>query len=70
MLINDLKTMEDIVAKNNNLIWDGWNVVHLFKSNVAMFKTNGVFIDGNWYTKTVYSPDQNGWNINKKHLES
>ena len=68
MNIKTLEQMENIVNTSSNLKWEGWNVVHISKSNSAMFKTNGVFIDGSWYVKTVYSPDQNGWTISNKHL--
>ena len=40
-MIKDLDIMEIIVAKNDNLSWDGWNVVELTPSKDAMFKTNG-----------------------------
>lgn len=70
MNIKTLEQMENIVSANSQLRWDGWNVVHLSPSNSAMFKANGVFVDGIWYTKTIYSPDQSGWNINSKHLRA
>lgn len=70
MIINTLNKMEKIVSANPSLRWDGWNVVHLSKSNNAMYKTNGAFVDGSWYIKTVYSPNRDGWKISQKHLES
>ena len=68
MLISDLKKMESIVSSNSNLSWDGWNVVHLKKSKDAMYKTNGAFVDGSWYVKTIYKLDSNGWNIKNSHV--
>ena len=70
MNITTLEQMESIVSANPRLRWDGWSVVHLSQSNTAMFKTNGAYVDGSWYIKTVYSPDQNGWKISQKHLGS
>lgn len=70
MNITTLEQMETIVSANPQLRWDGWDVVHLSQSNTAMFKTNGAFVDNKWYIRTVYSPDQNGWKISQKHLES
>ena len=70
MNITTLDQMEKIVSANSNLRWDGWNVIHLSKSKTAIYKTNGAFVNGNWYIKTIYAPDQNGWKINQKHLES
>lgn len=70
MNITTLDQMEKIVSTNSNLRWDGWNVIHLLKSKTAIYKTNGAFVNGNWYIKTIYAPDQSGWKINQKHLES
>lgn len=70
MLVSNLNAMEKFVSENKNLRWEGWNVIHLSKSNSAMYKPSGAFIDGQWYVKTIYAPDRNGWKINKKHLES
>jgi hypothetical protein len=70
MNIKTLEQMETIVSANPQLSWDGWDVVHLSQSNTAMFKTNGAFVDNKWCIRTVYSPDQNGWKISQKHLES
>ena len=67
-MIKDLDIMEIIVAKNNNLSWDGWNVVELTPSKDAMFKTNGVFIDGKWYMKKLYPCNTNGWKIPQKYV--
>lgn len=70
MLIKDLNKMEKIVNSNSNLSWSGWDVIHLEKSNTAMFKTNGYFLNGSWYIKTSYSPNRDGWNIKQKHLDA
>ena len=70
MNITTLDQMEKIVSTNSNLRWDGWNVIHLLQSKTAIYKTNGAFVNGNWYIKTIYAPDQSGWKINQKHLES
>jgi len=69
MIISDLNKMEEIVNKNSNLSWDGWNVIHLSKSNSAMYKQNGAFVNNTWNIKTVYEPGKNGWNIKSSHLE-
>ena len=31
MLVSDLNDAEDIVSKNPNLSWDGWNIVYLLQ---------------------------------------
>jgi len=68
MIVNTLNKMEEIVSANPSLSWEGWNVIHLAKSNNAMYKTNGAFINNQWQIKTVYSPDRNGWDIKKEHI--
>lgn len=67
-MITNLETMEEIVSKNNNLSWDGWNVVEVKPSTSAMFKTDGAFINGKWYTKKVYSYGDKGWAIPNKYV--
>jgi hypothetical protein len=66
MIIKDLHQMEKIVASNNSLSWDGWNVVELVKSKDAMFKSNGSYVNGSWYLKKVFSPSRDGWSIPNK----
>jgi hypothetical protein len=67
-MIKNLEAMETIVKNNNELSWDGWNVVELKPSASAMFKTNGAFVNGKWYTKKVYSCGQQGWNIPSRYV--
>lgn len=68
MNINNLDHMEKIVNNNNSLSWEGWNVVELVKSKTAMFKTNGVFVNGSWYIKNIFSVDRDGWRIPNKYM--
>jgi hypothetical protein len=67
-MIKDLEVMEKIVAKSNSLSWEGWNVVELIPSATAMFKTNGAFVNGNWYLKNVYQCGTQGWKIPNKYV--
>jgi hypothetical protein len=67
MIIKSLNTMEKIVQKNNNLIWDGWNVVDLKKSDIARTSPNGIRINGEWFLHRTYSPSRNGWDIPNKY---
>lgn len=62
-LISSLEIMENIVAKNKNLFWDGWTVVSKSKSLKGMSSTNGARIDGEWYVLTRYEPSRSGWSI-------
>lgn len=65
MLITDLEQMEEIVNKNNNLSWDGWDVVFLAQDDYAEFLHEGYFDKqaNKWYRKTIYSCGSNGWEI-------
>ena len=63
MNIKSLNTMDKIVEKNKNLIWDGWNVIDLKESNTAKTSVNGIRIKDKWYLHKVYSPGREGWNI-------
>jgi len=67
MLIKSLNTMDKIVNKNNNLIWDGWNVIDLKESDMARTSVNGIRVKGKWYLHKVYSPGRNGWDIPNKY---
>lgn len=66
MNIKSLEKMEAIVAKNNNLYWDGWNVVSILPNKTGWSKPDGIFIKGKWYTKRVYEITETGWEIPSK----
>jgi hypothetical protein len=68
MIVTDLDLMEQIVKSNSSLSWDGWNVVELKKSPTAMFKQNGMYKNGSWHIKNVYSPSRDGWRIPNKYV--
>lgn len=68
MIINNLKQMETIVAKNKSLSWEGWNVVELTESHGAMFKPEGVFFKGSWFIKKTFVPDRDGWKVPNKYV--
>jgi len=68
MLISNLDQMESIVSQNKSLSWDGWNVVELTKSDSAVYKNTGAFINGSWYFKNTFSPNRDGWRIPKKYV--
>lgn len=68
MIVNTLEQMEQLVQNNKPLSWDGWNVVELTKLNSAVFRTDGVFVNGSWYIKNIFSPDRDGWRIPNKYV--
>ena len=69
MLIRSLNTMEKIVLKNNNLIWQGWDVVDLKESDTAKTSAVGIRVKNKWYLHKIYSPGRNGWDIPNKYRE-
>ena len=67
MIINKLDKMEQIVKKNSNLSWIGWDVVDLKKSDMARTSVNGVRVNNEWYLKRTYTLNRNGWDIPNKY---
>ena len=63
MIIKSLEEMEDIVAKNKTLSWDGWAVVNRYRSDKAQTSKYGVYFKGNWYMSKRFEPSRNGWDI-------
>jgi len=69
MLIKSLNTMEKIVFKNKNLIWQGWDVIDLKESKTAKTSPAGIRVKDKWYLHKVYSPSRNGWDIPNKYRD-
>lgn len=65
MLVSDLNDAEDIVSKNPNLSWDGWNIVCLLQDDYAEFLSIGWFDTStkSWYKKTIYPCTEDGWHL-------
>lgn len=61
--IRDLDVMEDIVAKRNDLGWDGWDVIHYSNKPASFMKANAVFRNGGWHVATRYPVTEDGWNV-------
>lgn len=61
--------MEKIVSKNRDLMWSGWDVLELKKTNLGRTDANGIRIKNNWFIKKTFSPDRNGWDIPNKYQE-
>jgi hypothetical protein len=67
MLIADLKVMEKIVSKNDNLKWVGWDVLELKRSNLGRTDINGIRINDQWYIKKDIKLTDKGWEISNKY---
>jgi hypothetical protein len=69
MVVKSLEVMEKIVGKNRDLMWSGWDVLELKKTNLGRTDVNGIRIKNNWFIKKTFSPDRNGWDIPNKYQE-
>jgi hypothetical protein len=67
MIINDLKTMEKLVASNRSLVWIGWDVAERNKTDMGRTAVNGIRVKDQWYTQKVFKLDRNGWDIPNKY---
>ena len=68
MIVNDLATMEKIVASNNSLSCDGWTVINSYKTDKARTSQYGLFKDGSWYMARRFDSTRNGWDIPSKFV--
>jgi len=67
MIIKSINTMDKIVSRNKNLVWEGWDVVDLKESDIAKTSPKGIRIKDKWYLHKRYSPNRNGWDIPNKY---
>jgi len=67
MIINDLKTMEKLVASNRSLVWVGWDVAERKKTDMGRTAVNGIRVKDQWYTQKVFKLDRNGWDIPNRY---
>ena len=66
MIVRNLEKMENIVAKNKELSWVGWDVRDLKRSEAGRTAVNGVRVNGQWYLQRIYPVTPNGWDIPNK----
>ena len=66
--ISSLEKMETIVSKNNNLSWDGWDVVEMVRSDRAFTSKFGAFKNNAWYLKKIFVVSRDGWEIPDKYV--
>jgi hypothetical protein len=63
MNIKSLEQMEEIVKKQKNLSWEGWDVIQTSPNPVAWRYPNGRFIKGKWYVQKRFPVTANGWEL-------
>lgn len=67
MIIKSLSHMEQIVKKNKELSWIGWDVVERKRSDIAKTSVSGVRVKDFWYIQKVFAVNRNGWDIPNKY---
>jgi hypothetical protein len=63
IVVSSLKVMEDIVERNPNLNWDGWDVEFSSKRRTNFMNSKAVFRNGRWKHVDRYSVGEDGWTI-------
>ena len=66
--VNSLEKMEAIVSNNNNLSWNGWDVVEMVKSDKAFTSKYGALKNNAWHLKKIFVVSRNGWEIPDKYV--
>lgn len=68
MVIKTLEDMEVIVADNDNLVWEGWDVLWYKPYPAGFLKKDGAFFKGKWTLLKRISPTRKGWVLPKALL--
>lgn len=67
MLVTNIEEAEQIVRRNKDLRWDGWNIVSWYKDPKGFFNKNGKFINNQWGIQYTYELSNKGWNLPNKY---
>lgn len=65
-MIRELFIMERIVRRSKNLIWDGYDVIQLFKDDNPVIHKDARFVNGKWYRSRTIPLTRDGWVLNGK----
>lgn len=68
MLISSLEKMEDVVRKNKDLKWDGWDVVHSYPSNKGRTSPWGMRVGSKWFLQKRFPVTEKGWEIPNRFM--
>ena len=63
IVVSSLKIMEDIVDRDPNLDWDGWDVVSHSKRGTNFMNPKAVLRYGQWRRVDRYPVGEEGWII-------
>lgn len=67
MLIKTLEEAENLVSQNNDLRWNGWDIIAHKKTDAGYTSKNGVFYNNSWGIDKSYPITTNGWHIPNKY---
>jgi hypothetical protein len=68
--INKIELAEEIVNKYPSLSWDGWNIVWTTQDPSGYTDKNGIFKDGKWFIRQIFTVQDNGWVLPDKIMGS
>jgi len=63
IVVSSLRIMEDIVDRDPDLGWDGWDVLMYSKKHTSFMNKKAVFRDGKWKRVERYPAGEEGWTI-------
>lgn len=66
MKIQNLDEAETIVSNSNNLMWEGWNIIHKVQDDSAEYDVRGAYDRsvGKWFRRISYPYiNGTGWDI-------
>lgn len=64
MIISSLTEAEEFVRERPlNFQWEQWDIARLTQDDYAEYLPNGVFVNGQWYQKTIFPLTTDGWVI-------
>lgn len=69
MLITNYEYADKIVNENNNLVWNGWDIIEVTPSHNAEFNKNGKIVNGKWSFVKTYPVTESGWEVPKKYVK-
>jgi hypothetical protein len=69
MKIKSLEEMENIVSKNSNLFWEGWDVYTKIKED-GFYSNEGFYDNNSWLVKKKFSFNGEFWEIPDRFVKN
>jgi hypothetical protein len=67
MIKIDYNTAHHVVEKNENLFWNGWDIVDWKADSLGEMSKDGMLKEGKWGIYKVYPLDKDGWDVPNKY---